>query len=230
VAESGPCERLLFLLERGEQVEVDDFNRVLLEEIGPGLGDRDEVSYLSVHLADAISREASVGPGAGTASFAGVLEIGLDDSSVWESLAPRASVIAAAHAYRVERRHVKHYPRSWPDGTRSPGLFMVSPVVRAAGLSHEQFDAHWRDRHAPLALRHHVGIWDYRQSGVCQVLTPGSPVYDGIAHMGFPDLDSYRTGFFDSPEGRRIITEDIERFLTLGRSQAMLLGETVLKS
>jgi hypothetical protein len=166
---------LLLLLERAEPVSVGDFNRVLLEEVGPGLGARDAVSYLSLHLADEISRAVAVGPGAAVAPYAGVLELGLDDARCWEDSIPRAPAIATAHAYRVERRHVKRYPRGWPDGTRTPGIVMVSPVVRAAGLSHEQFDTHWRERHAPLALRHHVGTWDYRQSRVCEVLTPGSP-------------------------------------------------------
>ena len=69
----------------------------------------------------------------------------------------------------------------------------------------------------------------YRQNVVREVLTQGSPAFDGIAQLGFPSLDAFRTRLFDSPEGTRIIYADIKRFLAMERSESSMMGEYVLK-
>ena len=125
---------------------------------------------------------------------------------------------------------MKRYPRTWPDGVRSPGVFMISPVHRAASVDHAGFDAHWRDRHAPLALRHHPGMWDYRQSVVRQVLTSGSPEFDGFARLGFETRRDFEERLFVSQEGREVIGADVDRFIDLRRSRAAMLGEYVIRT
>jgi len=46
---------------------------------------------------------------------------------------------------------------------------------------------------------------------------------DGIAELHFPSAEALRTGMFSSPEGERIIREDIRRFI--GRSAAYHAAE-----
>ena len=84
--------------------------------------------------------------------------------------------------------------------------------------------------HAPLALRHHPGMWEYRQLVVRATHTPGSPDFDGLAVLGFPTPEDLRDRLYDSPAGQKIIEEDIARFIDLARSEATFTGEYVLKS
>jgi uncharacterized protein (TIGR02118 family) len=137
---------------------------------------------------------------------------------------------AGAFAYRVDERKLKAYSRTWPDGVATPGVVLVAPVFRAPALSRDAFDTHWRDRHGPLALEHHAGMWDYRQARVVEVLVAGAPPFDGIARLGFPSLGAYEAGLFPSRASRRAIGEDTARFVDVGRLSGALLHETILKS
>ena len=89
-------------------------------------------------------------------------------------------------------------------------------MVRRPDLTHEQADAHWRDVHAPLALRHHPGMWHYLQVSVDEVVA--GPAYDGIALCGFPSEQERRERFFGGPEDRDIISADVAKFADVVRS------------
>jgi uncharacterized protein (TIGR02118 family) len=138
--------------------------------------------------------------------------------------------IGTSRSYCVEHRAIKNAPSGSGSASDPPGFSMVSPVFRAAALSHAEFDAHWRDRHAPLALKHHVGMWRYDQHAVTEVLTPGAPAFDGIATLSFESVEDYEQRLFDSNEGRDIIMADTRRFLDLARSEAALMREQALGS
>ena len=62
---------------------------------------------------------------------------------------------------------------TWADGEFAPGVKMVSFMQRADAITHEQFVQHWTEHHTPLALRHHVGLWNYTQNIVRRSFTPG---------------------------------------------------------
>ena len=70
------------------------------------------------------------------------------------------------NVWRVDRKVPKAWDRTWPDGEYAPGVKMVSLMQRADGMTHEQFVRHWTENHAPLALTHHVGLWNYTQNVV----------------------------------------------------------------
>ena len=105
-----------------------------------------------------------------------------------------------------------------------PGVVMASPVRRAAALGEAEFNAHWKERHAPRAVKHHVGMHDYRQLAIRAVLTDDSPPWEGIALMGFPTAGDFQTGLFDSPEGMETIMADTERFLALDQGETAIMG------
>jgi uncharacterized protein (TIGR02118 family) len=123
--------------------------------------------------------------------------------------------LGSAHAY-VTSEHVQKVPAAPPPplGTRSPGVKVVGLVRRPAGMSHAAFVEHWLTRHVPLALVHHPGLHKYVTNVVDQRLGD-APDWDGIAELHFPSVEAMRTGFFDSPEGERIIREDMPRFIGL---------------
>jgi len=95
----------------------------------------------------------------------------------------------------------------------APSVTMASLMRRNPAITHEDFVNHWRDRHAPLALRRHVGLIDYRQLVVTRTLTADTPEIDGIALLGFATRGDFETRFFDSDDGRAEIMQDVARFM-----------------
>jgi uncharacterized protein (TIGR02118 family) len=123
-----------------------------------------------------------------------------------------AGFLGGAHAYAT-REHVQKAPReTGPLGARSPGVKIVGLVRRPDGMTHEAFVEHWLERHVPLALRHHPGLHKY-VTNVVEARLGDGPDWDGIAELHFPSHEAMRTGFFDSPEGERVIREDMTRFI-----------------
>lgn len=133
--------------------------------------------------------------------------------------------LGGARGYLVAPRRLRERSIDARPGERSPGLVFAATTVRAPALDPDAFDAHWRDRHGPLALAHHAGMCAYEQLRVERALTAGAPAVDGFALLHFPDAEAYRERFYDAPAGRDAIAADAQRFLDLPRCEAALLGE-----
>lgn len=133
--------------------------------------------------------------------------------------------LAGARGYKVEARALRERPGTPRAAQRSPGLVFAATAVRAPSLDAAGFDAHWRDRHAPLALARHAGLCGYEQLVVRSALTADAPAIDGVALLHFADTESYRERFHDSEAGRAEIAADVQRFLDLPRCEAALVGE-----
>jgi uncharacterized protein (TIGR02118 family) len=138
-----------------------------------------------------------------------------------------AGFMGGADAYATTEHVQKNVRPPVALGTRTPGVKMVCPVVRAAHLTHEAFVDHWLRRHVPLALRHHPGLVKYVTNVVDARLSPDGPALDGIGELHFASAESLAAGMFDSPDGERAIREDIPRFI--GRTGAYFVGEHVQK-
>jgi uncharacterized protein (TIGR02118 family) len=132
--------------------------------------------------------------------------------------------------WRVDPRQPITWERTWPDGEYAPGVKMVSFMARADGLTHEQFARHWIERHTPLAVRHHVGLWHYTQNVVRRSYTPGGNAIDGIAELHFRTREDFRDRFFDSDDGRSAIVADVGRFMSRPRPETALMRELPLRS
>jgi len=218
---------VIALLSRPPGASRAEFNRQLLAEATRRVADEPALTEFAAFIIDEGLEELAAGPGGAT--FDAVLAMSAEHLAAARALLADGLGHAACHAYRVDTRAIKVCPQACMAGERTPGLVLVSPVYRASHLNAAEFDAYWSDGHAPLALRHHVGMWDYKQNPVREVLTDGSPPYDGIALLGFPSVDAFTGGLFDSPEGTEIIMNDAERFLSLDRSQSALMGEYRLR-
>lgn len=137
-----------------------------------------------------------------------------------------ARFMGGAAAY-VTREHVQRDAvPAVALGTRTPMVKLICPVRRRPDLTHDAFVTHWLERHVPLALRHHPGLVRYVTNVVEQPLGDAEPL-DGIAELCFADEAGLRTGMFDSPEGERIIREDVARFI--GATAAYQTSEWVQK-
>jgi len=102
-------------------------------------------------------------------------------------------------------------------------IFGLFPMIAHPGLSHRQADAHWRDRHAPLALKHHAHMTEYLQLSVVHCVS-GVP-FDGFALCGFDALADLRERFFSEPDSEQVIGEDVSRFADTQRSPRRLIAE-----
>ena len=118
--------------------------------------------------------------------------------------------VAEIGLYEVEVRPMRHQRRFWPAGVASPGVTAAFAMIRHPDLTHDQADAHWRDVHAPLALRHHPGMWHYHQISITAVLDGAA--YDGIALCAFASEQEMAERFFGGPQDRAIIAADVASF------------------
>jgi uncharacterized protein (TIGR02118 family) len=136
-------------------------------------------------------------------------------------------------ARRVDVWRVLSYRRKGDEPTASdaptPGIKYVSLVTRAEGLTHEQFVRHWTERHTPLALEHHVGMSGYTQRVVRRAYTPGGRTIDGIAELTFPTRAALDERFYDSDAGKRVIGDDVTRFIQRVPGSPTLMTERVLR-
>lgn len=124
--------------------------------------------------------------------------------------------VADLGLYAVEVRRMRHQRRTWPTATATPGVTAAFVMVRRPDLTHEQADAHWHDVHAPLALRHHPGMWHYHQISITEALA--GPPYDGIALCAFASEQEMSERFFGGFEDQAIIAADVARFADTANS------------
>ena len=130
----------------------------------------------------------------------------------------RASAVSAkVWAWRV----TEHLPKP---GAEPCAVAMVSLMRRRTALTHAEFAEHWTQRHAPLALRRHAGLHDYRQYVVDETLTADTPEIDGVAVLGFVTRGDFDDRFFDSDVGRAEIMEDVARFMDRPGQETTLVG------
>ena len=134
-----------------------------------------------------------------------------------------ARFLGAADAY-VAVEHVEREPATTPLG-RTPGEKLIACLVRRPGMTRDAFAAHWRDRHAALALRHHATT-RYVRNVVQERLTRTGADYDGIAELVFPPGEIAR-GMYLTLEGRTEIEADIPRFI--GTAHAYVVTEHVAR-
>ena len=124
--------------------------------------------------------------------------------------------------YLVARRQVKEHT---DPVVRCAGAIGVFGMVKHPNLTHEESDAHWRDKHAPLALEIHTAMSHYVQLSVLHCFK-GTEL-DGIALCGFDSLEDLKERFYNSKEGERRIFEDVSTFADARKSpRRVIVKET----
>jgi uncharacterized protein (TIGR02118 family) len=105
----------------------------------------------------------------------------------------------------------------WRRPERDPppdiGISHICCVGRTAGLTMAQFEHHWTHVHRALAQKYHVGMELYVQNVVRSVLGANGQGIDGIAQLGFRTEETFKTGMYDSDEGRKAISADVAKFV-----------------
>jgi uncharacterized protein (TIGR02118 family) len=133
-----------------------------------------------------------------------------------------AGFLGGADAY-VTTEHVQRAPSAAPPtGVRTPGDKLFACLIRVPGRTRDEFAAHWLDRHAPLALRHHDTTRYVTNVVDAQ---PGSGIgYDGFAELSFPPGEM-QGRLYRSAEGQAEVEADIPRFI--GTVHAYVVSEYV---
>ncbi|MEM7080240.1 MAG: hypothetical protein AAF513_16590 [Pseudomonadota bacterium] len=101
-------------------------------------------------------------------------------------------------------------------------VFSLSPMVGNPDLSHAQSDAHWRDTHAPLALKHHAYMTEYVQLSILHCIR--GRALDGFALCGFETVEDLKTRFFSEPDSYEVIMDDIPKFADTAKSPRPLIA------
>ena len=142
----------------------------------------------------------------------GVALVWPDDPEVAATEAALARCTRSVH----RMREVVHW-----DELGAPGrgaVVLVYSVKRRADYSFDAFAEHYQQRHAPLARIHHPGIARYVQNFVT---TPADDApFDAISELWFASESDARTRFYRDDESRRVIAEDVRRFIDLKRGGA----------
>jgi uncharacterized protein (TIGR02118 family) len=179
-------------------------------------------------LVDIPPEEAGLRPG-GEPVFDAVVELELDDPSscVPALVGADHESVGQSHAYVVEEHVERPYDRDWPAGERSPGVKSIFFAARREGMTHDEFARYWGEQHAPLALKHHVGMWRYARNVVKSALSAEAPDWDGLAVLHFRTPRDLRERFYDSDEGRAVIAADVAKFG--GRGRVLYTSEFILR-
>ena len=133
-------------------------------------------------------------------------------------------------AYLVDERVQIDWARDWSDGATTPAREQLSFVRRIPTITHDEFTAHWSDRHTRLVPIHHPGVARYVQNVVIEDLTPKAPPIDGVAQLYFRTAHDLHERFYDSDAGKQIVFEDVARFIDRGPGWRMMAEEAWLTS
>lgn len=218
-------EKLITLVRRDLALDREQFLSRFLHDYVPAVArHQPRLGHFVIDLVDVPAAEAGLRSTGGEPAFDAVTEMwveGAPGRPLWARPSPlseaAAGLIGVEHVYHVSEKVEREREQTWPAGDRSPGVKSVYLARRRDDMSHEAFAAHWRDTHAPLALKHHVGMWRYVRNVVLEPLTPDAPPWDGFAELHFRTAQDLRERMYDSDEGRAVIAADIARFSGAGR-------------
>lgn len=114
---------------------------------------------------------------------------------------------------------------------------LVYCLRRLPGLSLEEFQTYWREKHAPLVARHaqtlkirryvQVHTRDHPLNEAMRSTRPGPEPYDGVAELWFDSLEDFTAGAA-TQEGRaaaRELLEDEKRFIDIAQSPIWIAEE-----
>jgi uncharacterized protein (TIGR02118 family) len=125
------------------------------------------------------------------------------------------AALARCTSARYRAREVLHWDEL---GENIAGSVVLTYLVaRRSDLSFAAFEAHYREKHAPLARIHHPGIARYVQNYLDPDAGGG---FDAISELWFRSEEDARTRFYRDEESRRVIGEDVRRFVDLRRAGA----------
>jgi hypothetical protein len=137
--------------------------------------------------------------------------------------------------YRVEESMPVPCSQIWKDGEASPGIVLLTLLVKNPRLSTEEFMREWFGRHTPMSLEIHP-LATYIRNVVEKMVVPGSPRLEGIVEERFrEERDLFNParmfgGLFKMIPNMVRVGRHVNHFLDLSRLKSYILTEYILKS
>lgn len=226
-------EVLAVALWRASAVPPGACHDAVVHEWAPAALADPAVAGLTVSLAHADQGAWAAARGAGGRDehLDAFLVVSLGDAHDLDTLPARDVLHHCARrveVWRVDTREPKPPGEPAVTGTARPGVKLVTLLRRRAGTTHAGFVRHWTERHTPLALAHHPGLWALRQHVVRRAYTPGGDGVDGIAELLFRDRDDLVERLYDSDDAHEELRADFARFCEPAGPDRTLMTELPL--
>jgi uncharacterized protein (TIGR02118 family) len=113
--------------------------------------------------------------------------------------------------------------------TYAGGVFMIKTITiaqRKVGLTREEFNRHWLEKHGPLAARLIPYVKKYVQNHFIEV--PGMEYEgDGIVEMWYDDVASWQKSL-EAIRSSRELAEDAKSFATMRPGAEWVVEERVI--
>jgi hypothetical protein len=227
-------EKLVYLCWKRGNDSIASFRDALLSDASPRLLSSGALS-LTINVADLGDqiKDSPLVIGEGRTISASV--------SLWlDSIDTRGAIEQTLGAlteklwvYLVTESVPMHYAdRTWPDGTKSPGVTLFTAFPKPDRLTDEQFFGHWHGSHTPLSFEIHP-LWRYIRNAVARPLTAGAPAYRGIVEERFRDLEDaldMERLFRGKAANMKRGMKDVDQFLERERIDSTLMNEYIVKS
>jgi uncharacterized protein (TIGR02118 family) len=208
--------KFMALLDPPSSLAAPDFVAVLRERCEAVIT-KQAVSRLVLDTVDVPPEEAGLRPG-GKPAYAAVLEFWTEKDATAIEVAAVTAGDASIELYRVTEVVEKAGERESHLVSPTVGIKSIYLARRRADLTHDQMIEHWGSIHAPLAIKHHIGMWRYARNVVEAALLPVAEPWDGFAELYFRTSEDLIQRMFDSAEGRSVIAADVARFSGPGKA------------
>jgi hypothetical protein len=150
----------------------------------------------------------------------------------------RAGYLVTESLYRDYGDNEHSEPRTWADGTRSPGITTLTVFDKPAGVDDETFYGHWYGHQSPMSEWMQPRA-RYVRNAVVRTLTPGAPRYRAIVEESWPTVEHLTnlTTFFgaaDAPdelgERIRIMLDSTKLLYDAATMRNYTMSEYIVKS
>jgi hypothetical protein len=239
-------EKLIYLIWAPKDPEVDRIARKLLDDCAPellALGPRG----LSINIDDSDSDVPPPLPWPED-ELPLVAEV-----SVWldchDRRAPHEEILAGVgermDGYLVTESLYTDYGgnrhsglRTWPNGTRSPGVLTVTLLEQPDRMSYQDWIAHWYGTQSPVSEAIQPRM-RYVRNAVVRPMTEAAPPYKGIVEEAWPSAQHVTDPMLfylaeGSPEklqeNMARMLESVQGFLDLDRIRNVTMSEYLLKT
>ena len=180
---SRSVEKLVYGLWRRPDQDVDPVRTSLLDKVAPALLDLG-VDGLRIEVEEPAGRILRTGANPDGSLLCGSVSIWLDS---YDHRGPHEAAIGAAgvtaYGWIVAESVSKAYGenRTWPDGTESPGMSILTFLDKGEAITDEDFYRIWHGEHTPLTFEMHP-FWLYVRNQVLRPVTEGAPAVRGIVY------------------------------------------------
>lgn len=184
-------EKLVYLIWDRPSRSPEDVRAQFLDDIAPRLL-RAGAKGLQVDLDDADAQTPSMVPVPGDElPVRACVSLWLDAHDTrepFEEILREAGVRRAGYLV-TESMYRDYDDRSWPDGSRSPGIITLTVFDKPAGVDDETFYGHWYGHQSPMSEEMQPRV-RYVRNAVVRALTPGAPRYRAIVEEAWPSVEA----------------------------------------